>query len=252
MTVDEVFTIDELAAATGVPSRTIRQYQTLGLLAPPTRVGRVGRYGPAHRERLGAIARLQERGYSLAGMRDLFEAWEHGRPIDNVIGGSAHPEAPVDEAAMRITDAQLRAAAPALGTPANRRLAVQAGLIAERRDGRTTTGRSWFVRSPAGLAMVADLIANGVPPARAIGFYGSLRDGFAAAGREVATWLSREDDADRRAELLQRNRPLLGRMAATLLIDAVGSALPAEDVQRVRIGLVHRPGAPRPTPGART
>ncbi len=39
------FTIDELSARSGIPSRTIRYYQSEGALPPPERRGRVARYG---------------------------------------------------------------------------------------------------------------------------------------------------------------------------------------------------------------
>ena len=51
-------TVDELAQRTGVPSSTIRMYQTRGLLPKPRRDGRVGRYGPAHLARLELIGQL--------------------------------------------------------------------------------------------------------------------------------------------------------------------------------------------------
>ena len=63
-------TIDELAAASGVPSRTIRFYQSKGTLPPPRRKGRVAFYGPDHLERLKVISELQERGLRLDAIRD--------------------------------------------------------------------------------------------------------------------------------------------------------------------------------------
>ncbi|MDP8987506.1 MAG: MerR family transcriptional regulator, partial [Actinomycetota bacterium] len=38
-------TIDDLAREAGCTTRNIRSYQTLGLLPPPSIVGRVGYYG---------------------------------------------------------------------------------------------------------------------------------------------------------------------------------------------------------------
>ena len=52
-----------------------------GVLAPPAKVGRVGVYDEGHRRRLELIGRLQSRGYSLAGIRDLFEAWDAGAVV---------------------------------------------------------------------------------------------------------------------------------------------------------------------------
>jgi DNA-binding transcriptional MerR regulator len=65
------YTIDQLAAATGVPSRTIRLYQTKGLLPRPPRQGRICLYGSGHVDRLRLIGELQDRGLQLSAIRDL-------------------------------------------------------------------------------------------------------------------------------------------------------------------------------------
>ncbi len=231
---DELFTIDELAAATRVPTRTIRQYQTLGLLDPPARHGRVGRYGTSHRERLAAIARLQERGYSLAGMRDLFDAWKSGSDVRTVLGlDGGQPGAPVDEAPMRITQEQLIAMVPALTTASNRRSAARAGLISPGVE-----KSQWLVRSPAALTMIADLVASGMSVSKALGLFEQITTALSDLGRVVATELAVIEPADARTTLLQRNRSLLGKTVATLLIAAIGEALPSGDTDRIRIGAI--------------
>jgi DNA-binding transcriptional MerR regulator len=65
------FTIDQLAATTGVPSRTIRLYQTKGVLPRPPRPGRVSLYGAEHVDRLRLIGELQDRGLQLCAIREL-------------------------------------------------------------------------------------------------------------------------------------------------------------------------------------
>jgi DNA-binding transcriptional MerR regulator len=65
------YTIDELSAKTGVPSRTIRFYQAKGALQPPMKKGRVAYYGEAHVERLQLVATLQDRGLNLNAICDL-------------------------------------------------------------------------------------------------------------------------------------------------------------------------------------
>lgn len=79
-------TIDELAQHAGVPSSTIRLYQSKGLLAAPARSGRVGHYGPEHLDRLRLIAQLQSDGFSLAGIGRLLEASKEGRGLDEILG----------------------------------------------------------------------------------------------------------------------------------------------------------------------
>jgi DNA-binding transcriptional MerR regulator len=75
---DELFTIDELAAETGVPSRTIRFYQSKGTLPAPERRGRVAYYKAEHVERLKVIAELQDRGLRLDAIRDALQQVEQG------------------------------------------------------------------------------------------------------------------------------------------------------------------------------
>src|ERR1700735_1722010 len=73
-------TIDALAAATGSTTRSIRSFQTMGLLEHPDLRGRPGVYGPTHLQRVQAILRLQAmlfdppaRAASLAPVLDLPE-----------------------------------------------------------------------------------------------------------------------------------------------------------------------------------
>lgn len=65
------YTIDELAARTGVPSRTIRFYQAKGVLAAPRKRGRVAMYNAAHAEQLKVVGELQDKGLHLRAIRDI-------------------------------------------------------------------------------------------------------------------------------------------------------------------------------------
>jgi DNA-binding transcriptional MerR regulator len=60
------YRVEELAAKAGLSVDTLRYYQARGLLAPPSRAGRVGWYHEAHLDRLLEIRRLQSRGLTLA------------------------------------------------------------------------------------------------------------------------------------------------------------------------------------------
>jgi DNA-binding transcriptional MerR regulator len=79
-------TIDELAGRAGLPSSTVRLYQTRGLIPPPRRAGRQGFYDDGHLARLRLITDLQERGFSLAAIKHLVDAWETGRGLDALLG----------------------------------------------------------------------------------------------------------------------------------------------------------------------
>jgi DNA-binding transcriptional MerR regulator len=97
-------TIDQLARRTGSTTRNIRAHQTAGLLPAPRLDGRTARYDATHLERLRAIERLQDQGFSLAAIRALFDAFDDGRSLDDVLGLSRHTHAPrrgVDERRSR-------------------------------------------------------------------------------------------------------------------------------------------------------
>jgi DNA-binding transcriptional MerR regulator len=78
--------IDELAAATGTTTRSIRSFQTLGLLDHPDLRGRTGLYGGHHRHRLEVILGLQSKGFSLRSLSVLFAAHGRGESLGDVLG----------------------------------------------------------------------------------------------------------------------------------------------------------------------
>ncbi len=80
------WSIDELARAAGVTARNVRAHQSQGLLAAPRLVGRVGRYDAGHLDRVRAILRLQARGFSLAGIKVLFDAHDRGEDLVALLG----------------------------------------------------------------------------------------------------------------------------------------------------------------------
>lgn len=65
---EELYTVDELARATGLTVRTTRYYAGLGLVPPPTRRGRIAYYTPVHRARLELVRALQDHGFTLAAI----------------------------------------------------------------------------------------------------------------------------------------------------------------------------------------
>src|SRR6188768_798318 len=64
----QLLTVDELAAATGMTVRTTRYYAGLGLLPPPSRRGRMAYYTVEHRARLDLIRALQDHGFTLSAI----------------------------------------------------------------------------------------------------------------------------------------------------------------------------------------
>jgi len=221
----EPMTIDDLARRVELPVRTIREYHTMRLLPPPERRGRLGLYGDRHVQRLQLIARLQRRGYSLAGIRDLLGAWESGTDLITLLGADESTAA-LDEPPLVLTRAELLQRLPALDSAALSR-ARQAGLV------RWHGGDHFVVRSPALLGLVADMVRAGVPLDRALDVIDVLTGGLDALARKLADLIverlwepfSAADRAGELPDMFRRGRPLMLQGAATTLADRLGVAL---------------------------
>ena len=81
-------TVDQFAHEAGIPTSTVRLYQNRGLLPPPWREGRMGCYNAGHRDRLRLVAHLQERGFSLAAIKETLDHWTEGRSLAHLLGVS--------------------------------------------------------------------------------------------------------------------------------------------------------------------
>jgi DNA-binding transcriptional MerR regulator len=213
-------TIDDLARKVELPVRTIREYHTMRLLPPPERHGRVGLYGPGHVQRLQLIARLQRRGYSLAGIRDLLSAWESGTDLTTLLGVDPG-QAVLDETPLRLTRAELLQRLPAL--EGNLDQATAAGLVRPHGENHVV------VRSPALLSLAADWVRAGVPLAAVLGVIevltGELGMLAGTLGGLIADRIWPSASAGEAAGLLQRGRPLLLQAVASTLADRLGAAL---------------------------
>lgn len=167
-------TVDELAREAGTTTRNVRSYQTKGLLPPPRMVGRVGYYDCAHLARLSYIDRLQQRGFSLAAIRDLLAAWDEGKTLTDVLGFEEALNAPwSDEVARRFTRGQLAELFPELASGDDRQLrrAVEVGLLVERAGAADDGGVEYEAPSPELVRVGAELVASGIPLADTIDEY---------------------------------------------------------------------------------
>ncbi len=72
----KLFTIEQVAARTGLTKRTLRYYEEVGLVAPTDRTeGNYRRYSEADIQRLERIKKLRDLlGFSLADIRELLNA----------------------------------------------------------------------------------------------------------------------------------------------------------------------------------
>jgi DNA-binding transcriptional MerR regulator len=152
-------TIEELSARSGVTTRNIRAYQSRGLLpAPVSRPGRRSAFYTAeHLARLRLVNRLQQRGFSLAGIVELLQAWAGGQSLEQVLGiESAIAEAePEDSLVLRA--AELRGRLPP-GVDPERAIAqlLAVGLVVRH-------GRGYRLRHPKVVELGIDAARAGIP-----------------------------------------------------------------------------------------
>ena len=151
-----VYTIDELAQATGMTTRNIRAHQSRGLLPPPVVRGRTGYYGDEHAARLRLILRMQADGFNLGAIR---------RVLDSVPSGTARQVVDLESALRAAWEEEPVETVPAeemvrrfgsadLGLV---RRAERFGLLHDLGDGR------FEVRSPLLLRTAEQLVALGLP-----------------------------------------------------------------------------------------
>lgn len=154
------YRIEDLAHHSGATVRTIRAYQDRGLLPRPERRGRANVYADAHLARLRQIADLLDRGYTLASIKELLEAWDAGRGLGGILGLVAEIDGPwTDEEAVRMSRAELDERFGGSPDDAAVAEAVELGVL-ERVPG---DGEVYLVPSPQELAVAAELYAAGVP-----------------------------------------------------------------------------------------
>ncbi|MZD04287.1 MerR family transcriptional regulator [Streptomyces sp. SID5785] len=166
------YRIEDLAHHSGATVRTIRAYQDRGLLPRPERRGRANVYTDTHLARLRQIADLLDRGYTLASIKELLEAWDAGRGLGGVLGLVAEVDKPwTDERAGRISRAELDARFGGDPDEAAVRDAIELGVL-ERVPGRDDEFR---VPSPQELAVAVELYAAGVPLSAIAGHLRELR-----------------------------------------------------------------------------
>jgi DNA-binding transcriptional MerR regulator len=164
-------TIDELARTAGLVVSTVRLYQNKGLIPPPTKRGRVGYYDEGHLERLRAIAQLQQRGFSLAGIKELFDGMESGDSLRSVLGLGDQASIWSAETAQEMTFAELAGHLPSVElTPAVVQRVVELGLVEFSPDGTRV-----IVHSPSFLRIGSELAGLGVPAAEILDEYEQLR-----------------------------------------------------------------------------
>lgn len=225
------FTIDELARAAGTTVRNVRAYQERGLLPAPKKRGRVGIYGPEHLARLKTIGPMLERGYSLANVGELIEAWEKGHDIGKLLGLEVALTSPwTDEQPQQITKAQLQELFGESLTPEAMMKAVEYGVV-------KLDGEDIIVPSMKLLRAGALIASEGVPLTELLDVVARLRgtiDRVATDLLELAVryvfdrygkgTLPPAEDVPRLAELIWQCRPLVMQAVDTEVAHAMEKA----------------------------
>jgi DNA-binding transcriptional MerR regulator len=222
--------VDDLASKAGLPTRTIREYQTMGLLPPPERRGRVGIYRRAHLHRLELIGRLQQRGYSLAGIRDLLTSWHEGAELTDVLGLSPDELVHLDEPGTPATLDQLARLLPAF-VPKRLDDLIAVGLIDECGPDR------YCVPSPSLMQLTADALAAGYTPAQVLALLTAIHDAadlVATAAAKLLAHPPARHDHSQLTRLATRGRGLLAHGTGRLTIYALGKRIDPEATTAVR------------------
>lgn len=230
---DDGLTIEQLAAAAELPARTIREYQTMGLVPPPERRGRVGVYRRAHLERLRLIARLQARGYSLAGIGDLVRSWHAGDDLTDILGVGPDELVHIDEPGAPATLDQLVRLLPTL-VPARLDDLIAVGLVDRYGPDR------YCIPSPSLLQLALDALAAGYTPRAVLDLLTAIHtaaDTVATAAHKLLTRPPAGLDDDAVAQLAARGRGLLAHGTGRLAIHQLGRRLdPRSAPRRHRTG----------------
>ncbi len=152
-------TVDELAARSGASVRTIRYYQSEGLLPAPERHGREARYGAGHLERLEVISGLQSRGLRLSAIAELLRDAGDGGDVAGWLGlGQSLVRPWSEDEPVLLNEADLRTRLGDLPGGSLEAL-VAAGLVERRAD---TTPVVFLVPSPGLLDVALELAGHGI------------------------------------------------------------------------------------------
>jgi DNA-binding transcriptional MerR regulator len=240
-------TVDALARQVGLPVRTIREYQTLGLLPPPRKRGRVGIYGAGHLRWLRLIVRLQERGYSLAGIRDLLSAWQDGAELGEVLGLEPDQLVHIDEPGVPATAEQLARLLPDL-VPDRLDDLLASGVLEACGPGR------YCVPSPSMLQLTADALASGYDADRIMVLLRVINEAADSIAHAAASAIGERPagaDPRRLVAFATRGRGLLAHGTGRLTIHRLGRRLGITDEatapERLRRVLeADEPAEPRP------
>lgn len=211
------FTLEELAAATGMTPRNVRAYQTRGLISPPDRQGRRSVYGLHHMRQLMAVRRARADGATLGLISGVLT---DGRRLRLPAPGRTSGSDPVPGTARRRAD--LRRALSRMGA-ADDATADALGELAEVRAVAETGVRT--VVTADVVARLTQLHRHGVDPAAAL----RLAAGAARSVRPVARRARRSLTLGSGASLGRAEAELLAGLVGAVVRDSLAAELTASD-----------------------
>ena len=183
------YTVDELAFATGVPSRTIRFYQFKGVLPRPARRGRVALYDDRHIERLRLIGELQDRGLSLRAVRHLLrEDSQNARLLSGCLGLGESLEMPWSDDRPRTVGQEELEELVGRRPPGTIACLIDFGVVEQAETGPAP---SYRIASPGLLRVTLALQASGIDIETAVRAGDILGRRLRTAARELVDHFSK-------------------------------------------------------------
>ena len=212
--------VEQLAGDAELSVDTVRYYQKIGVLHPPTRQGRVAVYDDSHAFRLAEIRQLSHDGFSLAQIQRLTDSSAH--PLLNSLSTAGESFTFGELVETSGVDAEIV------------RLAIDAGLIRPTRTGGDAFGPETLSMLKAGMG----LLDAGVPFDQLIQLAVRHADHVERVAKDAvalfADQLSGEEDSSQ-AETVENIIPVVTELVAQhfhqTLIEQVTRHLLAEDIQ---------------------
>ena len=171
------FTIEQLAAETGLSVRNIRSHRARDLLQPPVVHERIGYYGTEHVARLKLIRELQTEGFNLAAIKRLIERTPD--TSSEILSTLALVQQPFEtEDPQVFTRDELRARF-ALEDPASvLAKAEELGVLLPLGEDR------YEAPAPSLIEVAAELAGRGVPVHHALAVVGKVRESCRTVAQE--------------------------------------------------------------------
>ena len=206
--------VEQVAGAAQLSVDTVRYYQKIGILHPPTREGRVAVYDDSHSDRLNEIRQLSDDGFSLAQIQRLADSAPH--PLLTSLNGAADSLSLNELVVASGIDQEIV------------HLAVDAGLIRPL----STDGEQFGIATLSMLKAGVELLDAGVPFAELIHLAVRHADHVESVAKDAVALFAKhldETSTSSQTQLVEDIVPLVTELVAQhfrqTLIEQVGRHL---------------------------